>query len=112
MVAGVGAVLAASQIVFAEDRAPSPYGEVYSVAPSGKVTNLSRSPAADTSPSGSPDGKHVAFARVRGGRVRILVADTDGKGLPPVSPPLARVGPHDGSVTSISWTPDSRRLAA
>src|SRR3954452_16669199 len=112
MVAGVVAVLAASQIVFAADRAPSTYGEVYSVAPSGKVTNLSRSPAADTSPAGSPDGKHVAFASVRGGRVRIFVVGTDGKGLHPVSPPLASIGPHDGSVTSIAWAPDSRRLAA
>src|SRR4051812_24897825 len=112
MVAGVVAALAASQIVFAADRTPSTYGEVYSVAPSGKVTNLSRSPAADTSPAGSPDGKRVAFASARGGRVRIFVVGTDGKGLHPVSPPLASIGPHDGSVTSISWAPDSRRLAA
>src|SRR3954470_4510825 len=110
MVAGVVAVLAASQIVFAADRTPSTYGEIYSVAAGGKVTNLSRSPAADTSPAGSPDGKHVAFASVRGGRVRIFVVGTDGKGLHPVSPPLASIGPHDGSVTSITWTPDSHTL--
>jgi Tol biopolymer transport system component len=111
MVAGVVAVLAASQIVFAADRAPSTYGEIYSVAASGKVTNLSRSPAADTFPAGSPDGKHVAFASVRGGRLRIFVVGSDGKGLHAVSPPLARVRPHDGVVVSIGWAPDNRRLS-
>ena len=107
----VVAVLAASQIVFAADRTPSTYGEVYSVSAGGKVTNLSRSPAADTFPAGSPDGKHVAFASVRGGRVRIFVVGSNGKGLHAVSPPLARVRPHDGVVASIEWAPDSRRLA-
>jgi Tol biopolymer transport system component len=110
MVAGVVAVLAASQIVFAADRTPSTYGEIYSVTASGKVTNLSRSPAADTFPAGSPDGKHVAFVSVRGGRARIFVVGSDGKGLHTVSPPLARVRPHDGVVATIAWAPDSRRL--
>lgn len=111
MVAGVVAVLAASQIVFAADRTPSTYGEVYSVTASGTVTNLSRSPAPDTFPAGSPDGKHVAFAGARGGRMRIFVVGADGRGLHPVSPPLAHAGPHDGVDVSIAWAPDNRRLA-
>ena len=105
MVAGLVAALAASQIVFAADRTPSTYGEIYSVAASGKVTNLSRSPAADMFPAGSPDGKHVAFASVRGGRLRIFVVGSDGRGLHPVSPPLVRVRPHDGVVASIVGAP-------
>ena len=111
MLAGVVAVLAASQIVFAADRTPSTYGEIYSVTANGKVTNLSRSPAADTSPAGSPDGKHVAFVSVRGGRVRVFAVGADGKGLHAVSPALARVGPHDSVFASLVWAPDNRRLA-
>lgn len=118
MVAIVLAVLAAltppaptSRIAFAADRAPLHYGEIYRVAADGAVTNLSRSPAADTFPAASPDGKHVAFVSVRGGRVRIYVVGSDGRNLHPVSPPLATVGPHDGAVALIAWAPDNRRIA-
>ena len=102
----------AGRIVFAADFASKSYGEIYVVSPSGKTTNLSRSPAADTAPAGSPDGKRVAFASVRGGHVHIFVVGSDGRGLHAVSPAIAAIGPHDGSVTSVAWAPDGKRLAA
>src|SRR4051794_13386896 len=111
MVAGVVAVLAASQIAFAADRAPTTYGDVYRVAPSGAVTNLTHDPAADVFPAASLDGKHVAFARQRAGSVQIDVVDSNGHGLRAVSPRLAGGGLHNGVVAAITWAPDSRRLA-
>jgi Tol biopolymer transport system component len=111
VVAGVVAVLAASQLVFAANRAPATYGEIYRVAADGRVTNLSHSPAADTHPAVSPDGRYVAFARERATSVQLYVVGSDGRGLHAVSSRLRGGGLHDAGVDSISWSPDSRRIA-
>src|SRR3954447_10933974 len=100
MVAGVVALLAASHIAFAADRAPTTYGEIYRVAPSGHITNLSRSPAADTYPEVSPDAHLVAFARERAASVQVYVVRIDGRGLHAVSPRLPGGGLHDAGVQS------------
>jgi Tol biopolymer transport system component len=102
----------AGRIAFAADFTAKSYGEIYVVSTAGKVTNLSRSPAADTAPAASPDGKRVAFTSVRGGHLRVYVVGSDGRGLHPLSPSLGAIGPHDGSVSYLTWTPDSRRVAA
>src|SRR5581483_9765012 len=117
MLAGVFAALPLltsaqpGRIAFAADRSATSYGEIYAVSPDGRVSDLSRSPAADTAPAVSPNGSRVAFASVRGGRLRIYVTGTDGSDLHALSPALATVGPHDGPTAVISWAPDSRRLA-
>jgi Tol biopolymer transport system component len=111
MVAGVVAALAASQIVFAANNAPTTYGEIYVVAPSGAVRNVTRDPAADVVPAVSPDGRRIAFARERASSVQIYVVGTDGRGLRAVSPRLDGGGLHDGGVNAIAWSPDGRRLA-
>ena len=111
MVAGVVAVLAASQIVFAANNAPTTYGEIYVVAPSGAVRNVTHDPAADVVPAVSPDGRRIAFARERASSVQIYVVGTDGRGLHAVSPRFAGGGLHDGGVNAIAWSPDGRRLA-
>ncbi|HET8528253.1 MAG TPA: hypothetical protein VFL60_05030 [Gaiellaceae bacterium] len=104
------AALASSHIVFTADDTPKLYGEIYRVAPDGARTNLSRSPAADVAPAVSPDGRRVAFVSARGGRARVYVVGAGGRGLRPLSPPLAPVGPSDGVVARIAWAPDARRL--
>jgi dipeptidyl aminopeptidase/acylaminoacyl peptidase len=112
MIAGVLAALALaaaapSHIAFAADRAPATYGEIYRVAANGAVTNLSRSPAADRFPAASPDGRHVAFLRIRAHSVRLYVVGSDGRGVVAVSPAIA----GEGSFASVRWAPDSRRFA-
>lgn len=111
MVAGVVAALAASQIVFAANNAPTTYGEVYVVAASGAVRNVTHDPAADVVPTVSPDGRRIAFARERESSVQIYVVGTDGRGLHAVSPRFGGGGLHDGGVNAIAWSPDGRRLA-
>jgi Tol biopolymer transport system component len=110
MVAGVVAVLAASQIAFAANGAPTSYGDIYRVAPGGAVTNLTHDPAADVAPAASPDGKHVAFARQRATTVQVYVVGADGRGLRAVSPRLPGGGLRNGIAATIAWAPDSRRL--
>jgi Tol biopolymer transport system component len=111
MVAGVVAALAASQIVFAANNAPTTYGEIYVVAPSGAVRNVTHAPAPDLVPAVSPDGRRIAFARERASGVQIYVVGTDGRGLHAVSPRLAGGGLHNGGVSAIAWSPEGRRLA-
>lgn len=109
-----GAVAASptqGQIVFAANRAPATYGEIYVVTPSGAVRNVTHDPAADNVPVVSPDGRRIAFARERASTVQIYVVGTDGRGLHAVSPRLAGGGLHDGGVNAIAWSPDGRRLA-
>lgn len=100
-----------SRIVFSVDRVPQLYGEIYRVAPDGRRTDLSRSPAADLAPAVLPDGKQVAFVSTRGGQARVYVVGIDGRRLRTLSPPLGRVGPDDGLAPVLAWSPDNRTLA-
>lgn len=110
MVMGVVAALAASQIAFAANGAPTSYGDIYRVAPNGAVTNLTHDPAADVAPAASPDGRYVAFARQRATTVQVDVVGADGRGLRAVSPRLPGGGMRTGIAASIAWAPDSRRF--
>jgi Tol biopolymer transport system component len=113
LVLGGGASAGASPtgtIVFAANRSPITYGEIYRYA-DGETTNLSRSPAQDFSPTVSPDGLHVAFVSNRGGRLALYVVGIDGVGLHRISPlyPSALGSAFDGE---IAWSPDSKRVFA
>ena len=111
MVTGVVALLAASQIAFAANGAPTTYGDIYRVAPNGAVTNLTHDPAADIYPAVSPDGKRIAFARQRASTVQVDVVGSDGRGLHAVSPQLPGGGLRQGIAAALAWAPDSRRFA-
>jgi Tol biopolymer transport system component len=106
----LAAAVAASQIAFAANRAPTTYGDIYRVAPSGAVTNLTHEPAADVAPAASPDGRYVAFARQRASTVQVDVVRSDGRVSRAVSPVLAGGGTRGGVEASIAWAPDSRRF--
>src|SRR5437763_5615065 len=74
------------RIVFAADRSPVWYGEIYRVGLDGQRVDLSQSPAQDVGPVVSPDGKLVAFASNRGAHAGLYTVAIDGTGLQRVSP--------------------------
>ena len=73
--------------------------------------DLSRSPAADVSPTVSPDGNSVAFLSDRGGRGAAYVVGVNGRGLRRISPRLFPVDAGGLAAGSIVWSPDSHRVA-
>lgn len=64
------------------------------------ATAVTRGPAADGSPSWSPDGTRIAFAREREG---IFVVNADGSGLVRLT--------SDPSDADPDWSPDGTRIA-
>lgn len=90
-------------IVFAATDDPS-NDDVMLVRADGTQLDLSASPALDTSPVLSPDGKLVAFFSTRGGHGAEWVVGIDGKGMRQVTPPL-------GTPPIVAWAPNGRDLA-
>lgn len=90
-------------IVFAATDAPS-NGDVMLVRANGTTLDLSASPALDSSPVLSPNGKLVAFFSMRGGHGAEWVVGIDGKGL-------RQVTPHLADQPAVAWAPNSRDLA-
>src|SRR3569833_3037782 len=103
--------LAASTLAFAANGAPTPYGDIYRVAPNGAVTNLTHDPAAEIAPVTSPDGKRIAFVRLGVTRAQVVVMNSDGTRVHAVSPKLGDATVYAGGLNSIAWSPDGRRLA-
>ena len=63
----------------------------------------------DVSPVLSPDGRHLAFLRVRGvGRVAIFLVPLT-SGLAPIGTPR-QLTDYDPGVIGLAWTPDGRDL--
>ena len=98
--------------MFAADRSPVLFGEVYRVGLDGSRVNLSRSSAADVAPGVSPDGRWVAFGSDRGGYAAVYAVRTDGDGLRRISPRLFTVGESSGLSAQLAWSPDSRHVAS
>jgi Tol biopolymer transport system component len=110
-VAAAASAAAPSRIVFAANRAPLWWGEVYRVGPSGRRIDLSRSPARDYASAISTSGSKVAFVSERGGRTAVYVTGMSGGPIRRVSPFLFAPEPSTGYEGEISWSPDDRRLA-
>jgi Tol biopolymer transport system component len=110
--AGAGAVAQPGRIVFAADRAPSLNGEIYRLDRDGRRVDLSTSPAVDSAPAVSPNGKLVAFKSNHGGKAALYTVRIDGTGLRRVSPFFPFGIATLAAQNALAWSPDSKRLLA
>ena len=92
------------------------YSDIYVMNADGSGRRrLTRSPQHDGDPVWSPDGRRLAFVRVRGGRSDIYVVDADGGGLRRLAHAIAfrpmPGAPSSGFAANPTWSPDGGRIA-
>lgn len=93
---------AEGRIAFVSDRDGS--REIYVMNPDGSgQTRLTTDPAADTSPSWSPDGARIAFTSDRDGNNEIYVVNSDGSGQ-------TRLTNNPAADGWPSWSPDGSKI--
>src|SRR5256884_7765233 len=92
-----------SRIAFTSDRDGN--AEIYAMDPDGlALSRLTNNAAPDSSPSWSPDGRHIAFASMRDGNSEIYGMNADG------SAPT-RLTDNPAADPEPSWSPDGPRIA-
>ena len=80
------------------------HGEIFTIATDkGDIQRVTESPARDSSPAWSPDGKWIAFVSDRGGRDDIWLAHEDATGLKQISD-------ADTEKRDLQFSPDSKFL--
>jgi Tol biopolymer transport system component len=96
------------KIAFVSSR-NGPSGEIYVMDPDGKnQKNITNSPASETRPAFSPDGKKIAFVRDFKG---IFVMNPDGSGQTQILDGPS-MGFSSGSITgNPSWSADGKKIA-
>lgn len=68
------------------------------------IARLTNHPAIDTTPSYSPDGRHIIFSSDRDGSQQIYVMNSDGSGL-------KKISTDKGSYSKPLWSPDGKLIA-
>jgi Tol biopolymer transport system component len=109
--AEAGTAIQPGRIVFAADRAPSLNGEIYRLDRDGRRVDLSKSPAVDSAPAVSPNGKLVAFKSNHGGKAALYTVRIDGTGLRRVSSFPSGIATL-AAQNALAWSPDGKRLLA
>lgn len=71
---------------------------------SNTATKLTKSPAIDTTPSYSPDGKSITFSSDRDAGQQIYVMSSDGSSV-------KRISTGQGSYSKPMWSPDGKLIA-
>lgn len=99
---------APAPILFAANRAPTVTGEIYRLDPNGSLTDLSRSPALDTNPAVSPDGRYVAFISDRGSSTGVYEVRSGGGGIVAVARNVPSLDRYNGR---LAWQPNGAQLA-
>jgi len=91
------------------------YADVYVMNSDGSGRRrLTRSPEMDGDPAWSPDGRRLAFVRVRGGRSDIYVVNRDGSGLRRLAHAITfrpMPGSSSGFAANPAWSPDGQKIA-
>jgi len=77
-------------------------GELFTIATErGDTTRIAESPARDTQPAWSPDGKWIAFISDRSGQDELWICDTNGDNLKKLSASARE-------KSGLEWAPDSK----
>src|SRR5262249_51751 len=75
----------------------------------GKPLRLTSDPAADISPTWSPEGRRIAFVRISGNKVEIFTLSVLGGEERKLI--TLDENPKRGYVTNLSWSPDGKFIA-
>jgi Tol biopolymer transport system component len=120
LTAAVCAMLVAAATGAAGPADTYPNADVYRLTLAGARVPLARSPALDTSPAVSPNGRKIAFVSSRDGAPDLYTMNAAGGGLrrltrsplpAPADTPAPSVAWNDAGSTTIAWSPDGTRLA-
>jgi TolB protein len=111
------------ELALARVRSADCRSQIYVVNADGSERRwLTRSPHRDGDLAWSPDGRRIAFVRIRGhlnghfgGRADIYVVNADGNELHRlahgIAPALQAGAPSPGFASHPAWSPDGRRIA-
>ncbi len=80
-------------------------------AAGGPAIQLTQGESSDTTPRWSPDGKRIAFSSGREDKVELRTIDVETRVIRVLTPWERSNFFHSQAAESLSWSPDSRRIA-